>query len=112
MSQYRFPGYSVFLQDAARQIGHPEAEDPARKVTILAALGNLCAQAGLAPPTHVPAILAKAEEFRDQLYAAYRAAELMLEDVHKALGPHAERGQGVRKARPSRHQGPEEKIDH
>jgi hypothetical protein len=55
----------------------------------------------------VPEILAKAAEFRDQLRAAYEAAELMLEDVQKAfgLGPGPVKGEG----RPPRHSGPQEK---
>jgi hypothetical protein len=90
VSRYSFPGYTAFLQEAARRIGHPEAEGPARKVATLAALGNLCAQAGDADPEHVPTIMAKAAEFRDQLHAAYQAAELMLEDVSQARCPHPE----------------------
>ena len=36
---------------------------------------------------HVPAIMAKAAEFRDQLHVAYEAAELMLLEVDtSALG--------------------------
>lgn len=86
MIRYRFPGFYSFLHDAAARIGRPEAEAPARRMTALAALANLCAQAGAAAPEHVPAILAKAEEFRDQLHAAYEAAELMLDHTRAALG--------------------------
>jgi len=87
MNAYKFPGFSVYLQDAARKIGHPEAEGPARSIKPLSALANLCAQANIAEPKDVPAILAKAEEFRDQLHAAYQAAELVLAEVHQALKP-------------------------
>ena len=51
MPRYSFPGYYVFLEEAARQIGHPEASAPARRITPLSALGNLCAQAGVADLT-------------------------------------------------------------
>jgi hypothetical protein len=86
VSNKTFPGYAAFLEEAARQIGHPEAEAPARRITTLSALANLCAQASLAEPAHVPSILVKAAEFRDQLHAAYEAAELMLAGVSRARG--------------------------
>jgi hypothetical protein len=86
VTRYRFPGFHVFLHDAAARIGRPEAEAPARGITTLAALANLCAQAGEAGPEHAPAVLAKASEFRDQLHAAYEAAGLMLDATRRALG--------------------------
>jgi hypothetical protein len=85
VSNYTFPGYPSFLETAAQQIGRPGAEGPARCITTLSALANLCAQASMADPAHVPAIMAKAGEFRDQLHAAYVAAELMIAEVDKAL---------------------------
>lgn len=75
------------MQDAARKIGHPEAEGPARSIRPLSALANLCAQANVADPKDVPAIFGKADEFRNQLHAAYQAAELMLSEVYQALKP-------------------------
>lgn len=90
MSQYKFPGFFVYLHDAAERIGHPEAEAPARKITTLSALANLCAQVDAGAPAHAPAIMAKAKEFRDQLHAAYEAAGLILEDVSRALVPPGE----------------------
>lgn len=100
LSQYRFPGFFVYLRDAARRVGRPEAENPARKITPLSALANLCAQAGAADPSHAPAIMAKAEEFRDQLHVAYEAAGLMLADVNRALGLPAAASREDRPARP------------
>jgi hypothetical protein len=86
VANYSFPGYTSFLEAAARQIGRPEAEGPARRITTLSALANLCAQASVAEPAHAPAIMAKAEEFRDQLHAALTAADLMLDELKRALG--------------------------
>jgi hypothetical protein len=103
MSKYSFPGYPAFLEAAAIQLGHPEAAGPARQISTLAALANLCAQAGDAAPEHVPAILARASAFRDQIHVALRAADLILADVSAARGtaggPPAEGG-------PSRRVGP------
>lgn len=76
-----FPGYPEFLHAAALELGCPEAEVPARRIQTLSAVSNLCAQASLADPAHVASILDKAVEFRDQLHAAYRAADLMIDAV-------------------------------
>jgi hypothetical protein len=96
-----FPGYTAFLATAARRIGRPEAEVPARRIAPLSALANLCAQASLAEPAHVPPILAKAAEFRDQLHAAFEAAELMLDQLARAHGLAAiPRGDGHRPGAP------------
>lgn len=84
MARHAFPGFPAFLDAAAEQIGRPEAARPARGTSGLSALANLCAQAALADPPHVAGILAKAEEFRDQLHAAHLAADLMLADVRAA----------------------------
>jgi hypothetical protein len=84
--RYRFPGFVSYLHDAAILIDRPEAEAPARTIATLGALANLCAQAGAAEPEQVPAILDKAAGFRDQLHAAYEAAELILDDTRRALG--------------------------
>jgi len=81
LSSYVFPGYPVFLEAAANEIGRPESAALARRIAPLAALANLCAQAALGDPAHAEGILAKAAEFRDQLAIALRAAELMLADV-------------------------------
>lgn len=86
MSAYVFPGYTTFLKAAVGRIGCPEAEVPARRIATLSEMANLCAQAGTAHPEDAKRILMKAAEFRDQLHAAYEAAELMLSDVHSALG--------------------------
>ena len=86
MTAYTFPGFTTFLNAAVSRIGHPEAEAPARRIATLSAMANLCAQAGTAGSEDAKRILAKAGEFRDQLHAAYEAAELMLSDVHLALG--------------------------
>src|SRR4051794_11876837 len=64
-----FPGYPPYLAAAAGEIGRPEAEAPARRNVALSAMANLLAQASLAEPAHVPVILEKAAEFRDQLHA-------------------------------------------
>ena len=87
MPRHHFPGYPPFLDAAAEQIGHPEAARPARRIEALAALANLCAQAAEADEPHVEGILVKAAEFRDQLHAAHRAAELMIADVQAGRGP-------------------------
>jgi len=81
VARHQFPGFPVFLEAAARQIGHPEAAGPARRIEALSAFANLCAQAARADGAHVKGILAKAREFRDQLHAAHRAADLMLDDL-------------------------------
>lgn len=81
MARHHFPGFPAFLDAAAEQIGRPEAARPARQVGGLSALANLCAQAAVADASHVDGILEKAAEFRDQLHAAYLAADLMLADV-------------------------------
>ena len=109
MPQYSFPGYYVFVEDAAQQIGHPEAEGPARGIAALSALGNLCGQAGTADPAHVAGIMAKAAEFRDQLHIAFLAAELMISDVERALGLKDEPAPGKRVARPPKSPGSNDK---
>jgi hypothetical protein len=76
-----FPGYPAFLEAAAAELNCPEAAGPARRVSTLTAMANLCAQAAVAETGAVAGILAKAEEFRDQLRVATRAAELMLASV-------------------------------
>jgi len=86
VARHDFPGFPAFLEAAARQIGHPEAAGPARRIETLSALANLCAQAAHADGAHVEGILAKAREFRDQLHAAHRAADLMLADLDSERG--------------------------
>lgn len=81
MTPYVFPGYPAFLEAAAEELGRPESAGPGRRISAIAELANLCAQASLADPGHVAGILAKAAEFRDQLATALRAAELMIADV-------------------------------
>lgn len=113
-----FPGYPLYLESAAQALGHPEAAGPARRVSTLAALANLCAQASIADSTAVPAILAKAEEFRDQLRIAAHAAELMLASVRRTraeaadsstpeatVGPTAGRGSPPPSRQNSQHPG-------
>ncbi len=102
MSPYPFPGYPAFLDAAAMQLGHPEAAGPARRIATLAALADLCAQAGGAAPGHVPAILARATAFRDQIHVALRAADLILADVSAARRP---AGASPDDGRPSRRGG-------
>jgi hypothetical protein len=87
LSAYVFPGYPIFLELAAEELGHPESAGPASRIVALTALANLCAQAAHGNPAHVEAILAKAAEFRDQLATALRAAELMLADVEAGRRP-------------------------
>jgi hypothetical protein len=106
--RYTFPGFGEFLHAAAEELGVPEAEAPAGRITALTALANLCAQAGAADPGHAPGIMAKAAGFRDQLGVAHRAAELMLAEVNHALGVHGSAGPPGRPpgpARPSRAKG-------
>lgn len=95
-----FPGYPIYLEAAARQIGHPEAEAPARRITALSALANLCAQASMAAPEDAPAILDKASEFRDQLHAAAIAADLMIEEVASSFDIYDAASSQRRKSRP------------
>jgi hypothetical protein len=87
LSSYVFPGYPVFLEAAAAELGHPESADPARRIAPLTALANLCAQASHGERAHLAGILAKAVEFRDQLATALRAAELMLASVEAGRAP-------------------------
>ncbi len=102
MPRYSFPGYSVFLAEAAVKLGHPEAEGPARGIAALSALGNLCGQAGIADSTHVQGIMAKAAEFRDQLQTAALAADLMIADMERALGLKEESDEEKRPTKPSK----------
>jgi hypothetical protein len=81
-----FPGYPPFLAVAAAELGCAEAADPARRVSTLTAMANLCAQAAVAHEQAVPGILAKAQEFHDQLRVATRAAELMLDSIRASRG--------------------------
>lgn len=87
MANYRFPGFPAFLEVAAEELDRPDAIGPARRIAPLAALASLCAQAAEADPAHVPAILAEAATFRDQLRVAARAAELILDDLHAGRAP-------------------------
>jgi hypothetical protein len=87
LSSYVSPGYPVFLEAAAAELGHPESADPARRIAPLTALANLCAQASHGERAHLAGILAKAVEFRDQLATALRAAELMLASVEAGRAP-------------------------
>lgn len=86
MSTYRFPGFTTFLDSAAREIGRPEASAPARRITTLSSLANLCSQVEDADPVAARTILERAAEYRDQLLAAYIAAERMLDEVSTAAG--------------------------
>lgn len=106
MARIAFPGYTAYLDLAAAEIGHPEAAIPARRVSTLASMANLCAQAVAARPEHVPGILAKAEEFRDQLQAAWRASELMLADVRADRELTCEPRPASSKPRPARERSP------
>jgi hypothetical protein len=87
VSKPLFPGFPAYLEAAAAEVGHPEAARPARRISTLAAMANLCAQAALADEVHAAGILAKASEFRDQLLVAHRAAELMLADFLAVTDP-------------------------
>lgn len=87
MNQSVFPGYPAYLEAAGRELGRPGAVGPARRVSTLAALANLCAQAACAGPGVAAGILAEAEAFADQLRVACRAGELMLADVRAGCGP-------------------------
>lgn len=87
MPSYVFPGYPAFLETAAAELGRPESAAPARRISAISAMANLCAQAALADPGHVAGILAKAGEFRDQLATALRAADLMIADVEAGRKP-------------------------
>ncbi len=90
MRPYVFPGYPAFLESAEAELGLPGSAIPARRISAVAALANLCAQAALADPGHVAGILAKAADFRDQLATALRAAELMIADVEAGRTPEPE----------------------
>jgi hypothetical protein len=87
LPSYVFPGFPRFLEQAATELGRPESIGPARRITPLTALANLCAQAARADTAHVDGILAKAAEFRDHLATALRAAELMLAEVEAGRHP-------------------------
>jgi len=87
LSRYVFPGYPAFLDAAAAELGRPELAAPARRVTALTSMANLCAQATHAEAGHVAGIMAKAAEFRDQIATALRAADLMLADVEAGRAP-------------------------
>lgn len=81
LAKQDFPGYPAYLELASKQLGHPEAAGPATRISTLAAMANLCAQAILAAAGQDRLILAKATEFRDQLWVAATAADLMLDDL-------------------------------
>ena len=82
MTKHPFLGFPRYLDRAAASIAHPEASIPARRITPLAALANLCAQASTAHDGDVAGILDKAAEFRHQLHVAAIAADLMLADAY------------------------------
>jgi hypothetical protein len=81
LPSYVFPGFPIFLELAESELDRPGSAGPARRISALTELANLCAQAARSPSAHVEGILAKAAEFRDQLIVALRAAELMIDDV-------------------------------
>jgi hypothetical protein len=81
LPSYVFPGFPIFLELAESELDRPGSAGPARRISALTELANLCAQAARSPSAHVEGILAKAAEFRDQISVALRAAELMLDDV-------------------------------
>ena len=82
VTNHPFLGFPRYLERAAAAIAHPEASIPAQRITPLAALANLCAQASTADQTSAAGILAKADEFRQQLHVAALAADMMLDDAH------------------------------
>jgi hypothetical protein len=86
VTTYTFPGYVPYLENAARQLGCAAAAGPARRISALSELANLCAQVSIGNPSHATAIMAKAEEFRDQLHTACFAADLMIDELYQALG--------------------------
>jgi hypothetical protein len=86
VAKHPFPGYPAFLDAAAAEIGHPEVAAPARRIAALSALANLCGQAADAEAEHVPGILDEAGRFRDQLHAAWLAAEAMIADIRAGRG--------------------------
>lgn len=77
----QFTGYPEYLEMVSKTIGHPEAAGPARRLTALGDVANLCAQASLADPTNAKDIMSKAEAFRDQLHVAYLASSKMIEHI-------------------------------
>jgi hypothetical protein len=83
---YIFSGFPSFLEAAATELGLPNSAGPARRITALTDLANLCAQAAHGDPSNVEAILVKASGFRDQIAVALRASELMLAEVEACLG--------------------------
>ena len=77
----QFTGYPEYLDEVSKTIGHPEAAGPARRLTALGDVANLCAQASLADPINAKDIMRKAEAFRDQLHVAYLASSKMIEEL-------------------------------
>lgn len=86
VAPYTFPGFIPFLEQAAQDLGHPEAAHPARRISALTSLANLCSQVPGTADAQASAILAKAEEFRDQILVAYLASERMLQAVRMSQG--------------------------
>ncbi len=86
MKKYRFPGYPIYLDHAADQIGHPEAVSGARRLVSLAVVANLCAQASEVAEEQVEPILEKALEVREELRMALEAVDLMIQDVRIGRG--------------------------
>jgi hypothetical protein len=88
VAKFVFAGFPRYVEVAAKRIGHPEVGLPAGRISALASLANLCAQASDSQESLVPGILDKAEEFHHQLRVATLAAELMIEDVRKGKSVH------------------------
>jgi hypothetical protein len=91
VAKYPFAGFPEYVERAATEIDRPEAARPAYRIATLSAVSNLCAQAADSDVAHVPGILEKAGEFRDQLHVAWRAAELMIAELSSRRGLEADR---------------------
>lgn len=76
-----FLGFPLYLDRAATELTHPEMSIPARRITPLAAIANLCAQASTADDASASCIFGKADELRHQLHVAALAADMMLDDT-------------------------------
>jgi hypothetical protein len=86
MTHRIFPGYPAYLETAADRLECPASAGPAARISLVAALANLCAQATAATPAQLAAIRVPAYALYDQLRVATLAARLMLADLEAETG--------------------------
>lgn len=102
-----FPGYSYYLEVAARESGLYDAVAPARANRVLANLGNLCGQASAHDDSErIAEILRGVEALASQLELASLAGARMVSELRSRLETNEELATaGAVRVRPSRRDG-------